>query len=76
MKVTVASRVPVVVHRLPTWVPVLPVRLVEADAGDLPAASRGNFTPSSTAPLSATSAVAGATAEGQIVQAAHPPASG
>ena len=34
VKVAGASSVPVLVQRLPTWVPVLVLALVEADAGD------------------------------------------
>ena len=60
MNVAEASSVPLALHRLPMWVPVLRRGLVEADPGDDAAHARSvNLTPSSTALVSPESTIAG-----------------
>src|SRR4051812_39757490 len=67
VNVTVLSRVPVLVHRWPTCVPVLAAPLKNRKPVTVPATSDRNFTPSSIDRLSFSEAKAGTVEASQIV---------
>src|SRR5215468_5424457 len=68
MKVADARLVPVLVHRLPTWVPVLVLALWKRMPVMVPATSEVNFTPISTGLSGPPSTPTGAAVLGQMVQ--------
>ena len=66
-----ASLVPVELHRLPTWVPVLAVLFQNRTPVTVPPTSEVNFTPSSTEDASPESPFVGVAELDQMVQALH-----